>query len=136
MSVAGDSQLDAKADRKARKVQQTSQAAEWRGFVNVDLSVAQKAQFEDWSRTGEPWGIFDAAIESGIVCTIKRDSGGSGYLASGTQRNSTSVNAGFCITARAGEPSKAWGRLMFVLHVVGVLNDWSAAGTVSDPDRW
>ena len=80
--------------------------------------------------------MLNLAVAEGIAVSVKLDPAGGGSIAAATQRNPGDRNAGLCITARGRDAVVAWGRLMFVLHVVGVASDWEAAGTVSDPDRW
>jgi hypothetical protein len=110
--------------------------AEWRGFINIELSQGLKEQFDDWTHTDDPWHTLEAATSGGCTISIKQDSGGSGYLASCTQRNPTSVNAGYCLTARASTAGKAWLRVLFILSCMNIDGEWAKEGTVSDPDRW
>ena len=110
--------------------------AEWRGFINIELSQGLKEQFDDWAHTDDPWLTLEGATVSGCTLSVKPDSSGTGFLASCTQRNPQSVNAGYCLTARAGTAGKAWLRVLFILSCMGPDGEWAKEGTVSDPDRW
>lgn len=136
MSVTGDAPIDRRDKRKQAADEGKVRDATWRGFVNVDLTAGQKSQFEDWVKTGEAWDILDAVVRSGASVGIKRDNGSGGFMASITQRNPDSVNAGLCVTARSSEVGKALFRCLFLVAVVGVEADWTAGRPVADPDRW
>ena len=110
--------------------------AAWRGYINVQLDSSQKAQFDDWMKTDEPWDMLAAVVSSGCQVSVKLNPGSGGFLASITQRNAASVNNGLCITARAGEAGKAIFRALFLVNVLGVEADWGAAQAPADPDRW
>lgn len=136
MSRQADSKLRGADEGDRRPVLKKGQQAPWRGFVNVELNQGLKDQFEDWSHTDDPWLTLEGAVNCGMVLSLKSDPSGVGYLAACTQRNPESVNAGYCLTARAGDPSKAWLRLLFILSCMLIDGDWAKEGTVSDPDRW
>jgi len=127
-----DAQEAGKASGKAK----AGQVADWRGYVNVDLSNAQKREHDDWCASEGPWETFDEALASGCVVSVKLNPSGGGYLASATQRNAASVNAGLCVTARARTAGVALTRCLYILRVLGLQNDWAAAHPPSDPDRW
>jgi hypothetical protein len=123
-------------ERELGRVARKDEAAEWRGYVNVDLTPQQKEQFDDWTHTDEPWLVLEGSVSGGCTVSIKQDSNGAGYLACCTQRRAASVNAGYCLTARAHDPGKALLRLLFTLVCLGVDDEWILKGRVSDPDRW
>ena len=93
--------------------------AEWRGYVNVELSASQKAQFDDWAATGTPWDVLEEVGGAGVVVTVKVEKGGQGFIASATQRDAASLNAGLCVTARAKSAGKG-----FHASVVHTRCDW------------
>ena len=80
--------------------------------------------------------MLDEAVAAGCVIAIKPDTSSPGSMASCTQRDPTSVNAGLCITARSAQPGTALGRLLFLVMMVGVEADWAAVHPPADPDRW
>lgn len=136
MGVAGDKKLDGKGAQSARSRERVSGVADWRGFINVDLDASQKAQFEDWMRTDDPWDTIDKAVSSGCHISLKINHDGGGFVASVTQRNPGHVNAGLAVTARAKEAGKAMFRAVYLVAVLGVDADWGAGQTPADSDRW
>lgn len=110
--------------------------AAWRGYINVDLTDAEKTEFVEWAMTDRPWQVLDNAVQAGVVITLKQNVRGGGCLASATQRRASSVNAGLCVTARASWSATALMRVVFLLERLGVASDWAAAHPLADPDRW
>lgn len=135
MGAAGDARLD-RAGQGARRREQKNGVAEWRGFINVNLDASQKSQFDDWVASGDPVEIMADAVASGCHIAIKLNQDGGGFMASITQRNPASVNAGLAVTARSGEAWKALYRALFLVAVLGVDADWGKGQAPADPDRW
>lgn len=133
---ANDRVQDAKEARKAAARKAAGGEADWRGYVNVDLSAVQKAQFDDWAATGVPWDVLEEVGCAGVVVTVKLEKGAAGFIASATQRNAESLNAGLCVTARAKTAGKAFMRLLYTLDIVGASGDWTRGQPVADPDHW
>lgn len=131
-----DREQDAAEERKANRAMKAGAVADWRGYVNVDLSNAQKREHDDWAQTGEAWEVLDDVLATGCVLSLKTNPGAGGYLASLTQRNPTSVNAGLCVTARARTAGVALTRVLYIVQFLGVHNDWAASHPPADPDRW
>jgi len=125
-----------KEERKATAARNVGGDAEWRGYVNVELSATQKSQFDDWAATGTPWDVLEEVGRAGVVVTVKVEKGGTGFIASATQRDAASVNAGLCVTARAKSAGKAFMRLLYTLDVIDASGDWTRGQPVADPDRW
>lgn len=136
MGVAGDARLNGKTAGDARKKGREDGIAAWRGFVNRDLTAAEKEQFDDWAHTQEPWDTLEALVSCGAHVAIKINPNGGGYLTSITQRNPAHPSAGLCVTARSGETGKSLLRALYIVYLLGVEGDWGAAGGVADPDRW
>lgn len=131
-----DRAQDGREARKAAARKAAGGDAEWRGYVNVDLSAAQKAQFDEWASTGAPWEVLEEVCSAGVVVTVKQEKGAAGFIASATQRDPENLNAGLCVTARARTAGKAFMRLLYTLDVVGASGDWTRGQPVADPDRW
>jgi len=136
MGVAGDTKLDKKVHNSPKASGNGTGQAEWRGYINVNLDASQKAQFDDWMRTDDPWDVMAAVVASGAYIAVKLNQDGGGFLASVTQRNPGHINAGLAVTARAGEAGKAMFRALFLVAVLGVDADWAAGKPPADPDRW
>jgi len=136
MGTAGDAKLDKRNQVSPKARGNGSAQAEWRGYINVNLDASQKAQFDDWMRTDDPWDTMLSVVTSGAQISVKYNPDGGGFLASVTQRNPGHVNAGLAITARGSEPGKAMFRALFLVAVLGVDVDWAAGKSPADPDRW
>ena len=136
MSVAGDARLDKKGSAAPGLNGKGKQDVEWRGFINVQLNPDQKAQFDDWAMTGEPFDVLGAVVSTGCHVAVKINHEGGGFMASVTQRNPASVNAGLAVSARSGEAWKALYRVLFLIAVLGVEADWGKGQSPADPDRW
>lgn len=111
-------------------------SADFRGYLNLNLSAADKALFDDWWETSEPFNVLEAAVADGINLALKLEPRGGGFLASATQRRASSPNAGICVTARGASPSLAWGRLLFILYTLSAKDRWEDTQPLADPDRW
>lgn len=110
--------------------------APFRGYINVNLSAEQKADYEPWSETDGIWVALEKAISDGIHLSLRTDAKSGGCLASATQRNPKSPNAGLVVTARGRSAAVAWGRLLFILDMLGKYKKWEDLQPVADPDRW
>lgn len=138
---AYDRAADAKRD-KATKGKGTSKGtteksynAEFKGFVNVELSETDKATFGKWSEQVDFWQVVQFFIDDGNVFSLKVDQRSGGYSAAATQRRDDSVNAGLCINMRAGTAVKALMRLVFVLSTV-VGENWALYAAGEADDDW
>jgi len=136
MGVAGDSKLNEKGAKDARNRERQSGVAEWRGFINVNLDASQKAQFDEWLHTDDPQAVLLDLVSKGCHVAIKLDGSAGTFMASITQRNPASVNAGLAVTARSSNPEKALWRAVFLIAVLGVDTDWNKGQPAADPDRW
>lgn len=136
MGVAGDSRLERKSRGNGTSAAERDGQAVWRGFVNRDLTAGEKEQFEDWLTTDEAWDTMAAVVGSGAHLSVKVNPNGGGFLATCTQRNPAHVNAGLCVSARSSEAGKAFFRLLYTVHILGVEAAWADSGKVADPDRW
>lgn len=110
--------------------------AEFRGYVNVNLSDEQKANYDAWAQGQGYFETLEASVASGVNLSLKLDPKGGGYLASATQRNPASPNAGLVVTARGRDAVTAWGRVLFILTYLGHKERWEDTQPMADPDRW
>lgn len=106
------------------------------GYINLSLSDEEKSSFDAWAESASFWEALEVFPADGVHLSLKVDTRSGGYLASGTQRRSTSPNAGLVVTARAREAAKALGRLLFSLTVLSHYEKWEDRQTRADPDRW
>lgn len=129
-------QDDARDKRAATRAKPKGGEAEWRGYINVQLTAEEKGEFDDWMRTDDPWDVLSDVAAAGCVITVKRDAAGSGFMGSITQRDPASVNAGLAVTARGKAAGTALFRVVFLVARLGVLADWAAQQPPADDDRW
>lgn len=131
-----DSKDDPKGSpRKSNKVGAVDDAP-FRGYINVELSTEQKSHLDEWVQTSSYWDTLESSLSSGINISVKREPSKGGFIASATQRNPASPNAGLVVTARASEGVKALARLLFTLAVLSHKPKWEDTQPLADPDRW
>lgn len=110
--------------------------AAFRGYINLDLNKDEKAAYVKWASPDNVFAMFSIALEDGVQVATKPDPKQNGFLASATQRRTTSVNAGLCVTARASDPVTAFGRLMYLLSILARSESWEDTQPMANPDRW
>lgn len=110
--------------------------AEFRGYVNLALSDEQKSAYEAWSQSQAYWEALEGFVSSGVQLSLKRELKQGGYLASATQRDPKSPNAGLVVTARGREATVAFGRVLFCLTILSRHERWEDTQPVANPDRW
>ena len=128
-------------DGTARKTVKQAKAgevdnAEFRGYINVNLTDAQKEKYPAWAVSAAYWEALEGFTAAGVNLSLKRERGTNGFLASATQRDPGSVNAGLCVTARGRDPATALGRLLFTLTILSKKDRWEDTQPLSNPDRW
>jgi len=111
-------------------------SAEFRGYINVNLSDDQKSVFESWKETGSPWEVFEASVADGINLSVKIEPKTGGFLTSATQRRSGSPNAGLVVTARGRDASTSWLRCLYILALLSHKERWEETQPLASPDRW
>ena len=110
--------------------------AEFRGYVNLNLSEDEKERYPAWAASGAYWEALEGFTEAGVNLSLKRERKTGGFLASGTQRAADSPNAGLCVTARGRDASTALGRLLFCLTILSKKERWEDTQPLANPDRW
>lgn len=110
--------------------------AAFRGYINLSLSDEEKAAWSVWSVTADVWDCLVAQVASGINVSVKREKGGENFVASATQRDATSPNAGLVVTARGRDAGIAFTRVLYCLVVLSRQESWEATQPMADPDRW
>jgi len=121
--------------KRSSSVGGTDQAA-FRGYINLVLTDENKKAWEKWSTSSSVWEQLEASVGAGVNLAVKRDPKGEGYLASATQRDSLSPNAGLVVTARGKEAGVAFTRVLYCLALLGHKERWEDTQPVADPDRW
>lgn len=110
--------------------------AEFRGYVNLVLSDEEKGLWRTWATTDAPWLVLNDQIRRGVNVSVKQDPKGANALASATQRDPLSPNAGLVVTARAADAEQALSRVLFCLAVLDRTEKWEDTQPIADPDRW
>lgn len=113
-----------------------SDDAPFRGYVNVNLSEEQKLAHDDWAASASMWERFGDEVANGVNVSVKRERGKGSFVASATQRDPASPNAGLCVTARGRDAATALTRLLFTLTVLSHKPRWEDTQPMADPDRW
>lgn len=109
--------------------------ATFRGFINLNLSDAHKREFPPWVAATDVGEVLSRHCTDGVVVSIKVDTRSGGFMASGTHRRASSVNAGLAVTARASDPVTAFHRLLYMLEILPS-DGWEKMQPMADPDRW
>jgi hypothetical protein len=110
--------------------------AQFRGYINLNLSDDQKAAYETWAASASFWEALEYNVSSGVNLSLKVDPKGGGFLASATQRRESSPNAGLCVTARGRDAGTAWGRVLYCLTILNHAERWEDVQPLANPDRW
>lgn len=110
--------------------------AAFRGYINLSLTDADKADWAAWATTSEVWDCFNAQTGSGVNVSVKRFLAQGNFLASATQRDATSPNAGLCVTARGRDAGEAFTRVLWCLVILSRQERWEDTQPLANPDRW
>lgn len=131
----GDTDGTNKPVRKSGAVGEVDNA-EFRGFINVNLSDEQKELYVSWATEETLRDAADYQVTSGVNLSLKRERKVGGFLATATQRDPRSPNAGLCVTARGKTAATAWGRVLFILSVLSEFERWEDTQPLANADRW
>lgn len=110
--------------------------APFRGYINVNLTDEQKADYGAWAESDQVWVTLEASAADGVNLSLRIDPKSGGFLASATQRRAASPNAGLVVTARGRSAAVAWGRMLFILDLLHKYKKWEDLQPMADPDRW
>lgn len=108
--------------------------ADFRGYVNLDLSDEQKAAFPAWFDSQDFGPTLSYYASAGVVLSVKVDTKSGGFMASATQKAVGNVNSGLATTARASDALTALERLVYILAILG--DDWERTQPRAQGDRW
>lgn len=121
-----DRKQDQKDARKAANAQPAPAGDGWKGFVNVELSDAQKplvkALMSDMPRC---WVVVWDLVDAGYKLTISNDATHNSYNVSMTCRNLKDRNMGLTLTGRGGTVEGAVASFVFK-HSDILEGDWTA----------
>jgi len=86
----------------------------WRGFIDIDLTDADKDVVRDMSTEAEDvLGIVAELVEDGNKLTLSNDAAHNSYVAAVTSRNAASPNAGLTLSGRGSTLWKAVNALWY-----------------------
>ena len=124
-------------ERPARKQGEmgTDWDAPFRGYINLDLDAGAKAKYPAWAESQAFWEALEYNTAAGVNFSLKWEIKKACFLASGTQRNPASPNAGLVVTARGRDAATAWGRLLYCLTILNRNERWEVTQPLADPDR-
>ncbi len=96
-------------------------------FVRIELTEAEKVEFRSLLASGELEGMdIDAWLERGYKFTLTRDSKGGGVIASLSQQNVDSEDAGLILTGRGGDTVTAMAVLTYKDKYLAGDDGWKA----------
>lgn len=121
---------------RERKSLGESYDAEFKGYINLTLSDAQKSSYPQWVASAAFPRQLEGFTADGINFSLKIEPKGGGFLASATQRRVGSPNAGYCVTARAKDAVTALGRCVYCVTILSRAERWTDVQDVANPDRW
>lgn len=109
----------------AKKSDNKREYAKWRGFVNINLSDADKSAYLAWCK--EHANQFDEMLrgflEDGNKLTISWDTRSKCYMAAAKNDDPEHRNGGLCVTSRSGDVTDAiW--LTLYKHYAICDGDW------------
>lgn len=110
--------------------------AEFRGYINLNLSDGDKEQWSKFHDTPHVGAWFDSAVADGVNTSTKFEAKTNTFMSSGTQRRADSPNAGLVVTARGASATISFSRLMFILMLLSEHERWEDTQPVANPDRW
>jgi len=117
---------NARFSKSKTKGKPASKHAEWTGFVSCELTDIHK---DDLRQNPFPQTAIDEwitiALESGCKLTQSHDKNNQSFIASLTDRDPESPNAGLSLVARGSAPHKALQALMYKDRVIIGDRPWS-----------
>ena len=118
-----------------KKNDNTRQKIEWKGFINVNLTKAEKSDVIDFFAKKE--NNFDALIDSlvstGHSLTLSYDTKNKCFMVAMRVQDVDIPYAGYCITSRASEPRMAF-KVALYKHYAVLKEDWLSH--VDDDAGW
>ena len=109
--------------------------AEWRGFVNAELTEIHKEDLRANPFKLEEIGeCFATMIADGCKMTISYDGKNSSYVASCTDRAPDSMNAGLTVSARGSTVINATQALMYKITIILKDTPWADNSRQTGPE--
>jgi hypothetical protein len=107
------------------KKKKDSVRAPWRGFVNINLSVADKPEVDKYSKQKNVSleSLLETFVNSGHSFSIKYDSTNDCFMCAMKCDETDNGNAGLCITSRGGSVMDVLWLSMYK-HFVYCETDW------------
>jgi len=132
MGMQGDSKVNKRSDARATPTKPQGEDG-WIGFVNCELTDAQKAECKKLIGTfDQAWRALHDLIAEGYKMTVSYDDGHTTWNVSLTGRKGAGKNQGLTLTGRGGSEAAAYVSLWFK-HETVLKGDWTSQ---TQPDRF
>jgi len=125
-----------KKSTSAAARQSKTKKVEFRGYLNRNISAAEKDLYRQELENG--WAWYEKAeelISDGYNLKWSWDDYNQAFAATLYDTSSERPHGGYCLSFRGSEPFEAMSRLMWV-HYVLLDGDWDNISVVGDDDRW
>lgn len=124
MTAVNEAEAERRAAARDRRKAATSGDG-WRGFVNVELSLADREALKLCDvGFDDAWGFLMQRVLEGYKLSLSFDHGNSSWIASLMCKRSSDPNVGLCLTARGG---RVEGAVLALWYKDGVIlaHSWS-----------
>lgn len=127
MTGRGKVAPDVAHDRKVDAAKARAEQDGWKGFVNVDLTDAQKAVVKSMRADIQKcWTVVFDLVEGEYKLSLSLDAKNNAYVFSMTARRVKDVNHGLTLTSRGGTVEGAVASFVYK-HSVVLEGDWTSA---------
>jgi hypothetical protein len=109
--------------------------AEWKGYINYEWSDAAKERFAVWLDETNLFSELDAHAAKGRKFTQGFDAYHKCMVATCFERDETSANAGYIVTARGIDATTAFARLLYLISEE-MPHEWSKPSVIANEDKW
>jgi len=109
--------------------------AEWKGYINYEWSDAAKERFAVWLDETNLFVEMDKHAALGRKFTSGFDAYHKCYVSTCFERDTTSVNAGYIVTARGMDATTSLARLLYLISEEMPV-EWSKPSVSAPADKW
>jgi len=124
-------------ERKRGRPSKAKAEQGWLGFVDVQLSDADKASLaQGHFEAGDAFQFMEEMVEDGYKVTISQDTAHSSYVASATGRLPDDPNNGYTLTGRGPDVIGSLAALAHKHIVICQRGSWRAVSGGSGTTTW
>lgn len=109
--------------------------ADWKGYINYEWSDAAKERFAVWLDETNLFTELDKHTALGRKFTTGYDAYHKCMVSTCFERDSSSVNAGYIVTARGIEGTTSLARLLYLISEE-MPHEWSKPSVIAGTDKW